>query len=227
MNEQNTNTDQVNVIFLFKDGRGEDNFTPKSEVFTKCYEAGLFGESPVNQVCCSGGGFRNCVLFKNAQGDQVKFEAIFAPFTDRIGKDVRNLSYHSCEQIMNCFGIEPRFGLDDKTIFINCLARDSGYTTVALNEAVNQYEGFAYPCIVLIDELDLVADPYRAFHYARPLIAAKIGGKYGETKKEYGFSHAAEQLLIGALNGAVDRDDRTEMAKLGLIFEAASALLKI
>lgn len=227
MNEQNTNTDQVNVIFLFRDGRGEDNFTPKSEVFMKCYEAGLFGESPVNQVYCSGGVFRDCVLFKNAQGDQVKFEAIFAPFINRIGKDIGNLSYHSCEQIMNCFGIESRFGLDDKTIFVNCLARDSGYATAALNEAVAQYEGFAYPCIVLIDELDLVADPYRAFHYARPLIAAKISGKYGETKKEYGFSHAAEQLLVGAFSCEGERDDKVEMAKLGLIFEAASALLRI
>ena len=231
----------VKVIFLYRDGRAEDNIFPKHEVFLKCQEAGWFGESPVNQISETGRVYRDLVRFQNAQGQQVEFQATFAPYVDRIARmTIPYTAGFYREWVLDCFGIKPKRDLDAKTVLVNCLARDNGDATAALEESINRYSEVALeesldtkhldsipPTIALVDELDLVADPYRAFHYSKPYINGKIRVKYSQTKKEHGFSYAAEQLLIGALNGAVDRDDRTEMAKLGLIFEAASAMLRI
>lgn len=219
----------VNVVFLYRDGRGEDNLVPKCEIFKKCKEAGCFGDSPANIILGPTGKDRDHFrMLVNDRGDQVNLVAAFAAYADRInGKTLSHSTGNVDEWVLECLGIEPAYDFGTKTVFINCMTRDNGNIKVALENAISRYSNFMEPIIALADELDLVADPYRAYHYARPYIEAKIRTKYGQAKQEHGFSHAAEQLLIGALNGAVERDDRTEMVKLGLIFEAASAMLRI
>jgi hypothetical protein len=154
----------------------------------------------------------------------------FAPHIN--GLNDRRLNYSDpryYERILECFGIIPDEDLMTKTVFVNCLARDNGDAKVYLDEAIDHYSRYLEPCTVITDVMELPDDPSMAYHYDGPVIEAKIRIRYGQPKKECGFSHAAEQLLTRGFGdgSGIEKDDRTEMIKLGLIFEAASALLRI
>ena len=224
MNEKKEN--RVNVIFLFRDGRGEDYIAPKIDIFKTCYDDHYFSVSEINEVRLDES---EPMCFKNHQGDRVRFMTAFAPHVN--GLSSRGLNYldpRYYERILESFGIMPDEDLMTKTVFVNCLARDNGDAKVYLDEAIDHYSRYLEPCTVITDVMELVDDPSVAYHYERLAIEAKIRIRYGQSRKECGFSHAAEQLLTrGFGDGKIDKDDRTEMIKLGLIFEAASALLKI
>lgn len=235
---------RVNVLFLYSNGKGEDCIAPKCDVFKKCREAELFGGSPINKIYGPTGQDRDFTrMFASEKGDQVWFIARFIPKIHDIGTGVVPRSpatYY--EKVLKCFGISPDPDFREKTIIVNGSAMDNGHAAVELEEAIRTYSHYLEPVIVLTDGIDLVMDPYIANHYAKARIEAMIEVRYrnqikdkieecrrrGQThEEERAFSHAATQLLEQAFAGAIERDERTEMVELGLIFKAASTMLEI
>ncbi|MBR6532695.1 hypothetical protein IKT64_02915 [Candidatus Saccharibacteria bacterium] len=235
---------RVNVIFLYKDGRGEDQLIPKCDIFKKCRKMELFGDSPINRIYGPTGQDRDFTrMFASERGDQVFFSARLIPRIHDVMSGVvprSPVAYY--EKVLKNFGVSPDPDFREKTIIINGAAMDNGHAAVELEEAIRTYSHYLEPAIVLTDGVDLVGDPYFANHYAQARIEAMIEVRYRnqikdniedrhrrgqKPEEERAFSHAAEQLLSQAFNGALEKDERTEMTELGLIFKAASTMLQI